>query len=231
MMGGFKQKSINEDFQNGFHSYIVETIEKCCSLMKRDCISQGGTVKNYEVNIQNHLFFYYLDDNSVLTKLGCEMFPISFQIETPETYDKNTDTFIGRCDIKVTSNNYWINKNKKDYYIIECKRIDGSSSLNKKYIDEGVSRFVAEPPKYPSYHNKNIMFGFVVKNIDIPDNSIKLSKINKDKFGTISQGDLISIKTDIDEGLHEYISDYTLSSKSLQLLHIFFDFSPIIKVS
>ena len=27
-MGGFKQKSINEDFQNGFYCYIIETIEK-----------------------------------------------------------------------------------------------------------------------------------------------------------------------------------------------------------
>lgn len=230
-MGGFKQKSINEDFQNSFHSYIIETIEKCCSQMKQNCISSGRTVKNHEVNIQNHLFFYYLDNDSVLAELECEMFPISFQIETPETYDENTDTFIGRCDIKVTSNNYWVNKNKKDYYIIECKRIDGSSNLNKKYIDEGVSRFVDEPPKYPSYHNKNIMFGFVVKNIDIPDNSIKISKINKDKFGSISQGDLILIKTDLTEGLHEYISDYTLSDKSLQLFHIFFDFSPVIKIS
>jgi len=230
-MGGFKQKSINEDFQNSFHSYIIETIEKCCSLMKQNCISSGRTVKNHEVNIQNHLFFYYLDNDSVLAELECEMFPISFQIETPETYDENTDTFIGRCDIKVTSNNYWVNKNKKDYYIIECKRIDGSSNLNKKYIDEGVSRFVDEPPKYPSYHNKNIMFGFVVKNIDIPDNSIKISKINKDKFGSISQGDLILIKTDLTEGLHEYISDYTLSDKSLQLFHIFFDFSPVIRIS
>lgn len=230
-MGGFKQKSINEDFQNSFHSYIIETIEKCCSLMKQNCISSGRTVKNHEVNIQNHLFFYYLDNDSVLAELECEMFPISFQIETPETYDENTDTFIGRCDIKVTSNNYWVNKNKKDYYIIECKRIDGSSNLNKKYIDEGVSRFVDEPPKYPSYHNKNIMFGFVVKNIDIPDNSIKISKINKDKFGSISQGDLILIKTDLTEGLHEYISNYTLSDKSLQLFHIFFDFSPVIRIS
>lgn len=229
MMGGFKQKSINEDFQKGFYYYIIETIEKCCSLMKQNCISVGRKVKNREVNIQNHLFFYYLDDNSVLTKLGCEMFPISFQIETPETYDENTDSFIGRCDIKVTSNNYWINKNKKDYYIIECKRIDGTSSLNKKYIYEGVSRFVDEPPKYPSHHNKNIMFGFVVKNIDIPNNSIKLSKINKDKFGAISQGNLCLVKKDVDEGLHEYISNYTLSSNSLQLLHIFFDFSSIIK--
>ena len=44
MMGGFKQKSINEDFQIGFHSHIVETIEKCCILLKRYCISSGGSV-------------------------------------------------------------------------------------------------------------------------------------------------------------------------------------------
>lgn len=73
------------------------------------------------------------------------------------------------------------------------------------------------------------MFGFVVKNIDIPNNSIKLSKINKDKFGAISKGNLCLVKKDIDEGLHEYISNYTLSNKSLQLLHIFFDFSSIVK--
>ena len=73
------------------------------------------------------------------------------------------------------------------------------------------------------------MFGFVVKNIDIPNNSIKLSKINKDKFGAISQGNLFLVKKDAKEGLHEFISNYTLSSKSLQLLHIFFDFSSIIK--
>ena len=129
----------------------------------------------------------------------------------------------------MTSNNYWVNKNKKDYYIIECKRIDGSTSLNKKYINEGVSRFVEEPPKYPSHHNKNIMFGFVVKNIDIPNNSIKISGMNKDKFGAISQGNLILVKTDVNEGLYEYISNYTLSSSSLQLLHIFFDFSSIVE--
>lgn len=73
------------------------------------------------------------------------------------------------------------------------------------------------------------MFGFVVKNIDIPNNSIELSKINKNRFGSISQGNLILVKTDVNEGLHEYISNYTLSSSSLQLLHVFFDFSAIIK--
>lgn len=231
MMGGFKLQSINEEFKKGFYSSIVETIEKCCGLMKQTCISSGRKVKNHEVIIQNHLFYHYLDDNSALAELECDMFPISFQIEVPEAYDEETDKYMSRCDIKVTSNNYWVNRDKEDYYIIECKRIDGSSNLNKKYIDEGVSRFANEPPKYPSHHNKNIMLGFVVKDIDIHDNSRKLSTINKDRFETRAKSDLISIKVDLDEGLHEYISNYTLSSKSLQLMHIFFDFSPVIEAS
>lgn len=227
-MGGFKQQSINKEFQKGFYDYIIETLEKCCELMKQNCISSGRKVENHEVKIQNHLFHYYLDNNSVLAELKCDMFPISFQIETPESYDEDTDTFIGRCDIRVTSNNYWVNKIKEDYYIIECKRINGSSFLNNKYIDEGVSRFVDEPPKYPTYHNKNIMFGFVVKDIDIHNNSTKLSALNKKKFKSKAQGDLSVIKADLSVGLHEYTSDYALSDKPLQLLHIFFDFSTLI---
>src|SRR5690606_15483640 len=109
MMGGFKLQSINEDFKKGFYDSIIETIEKCCSLMKQTCISSGRKVKNHEVNIQNHLFFHYLDNNSALAELECDMFPISFQIETPETYDEEADRFMGRCDFKVTSNNYWVN--------------------------------------------------------------------------------------------------------------------------
>jgi hypothetical protein len=230
-MGGFKQQSLNEDFKKGFYDYIVETIEKCCNLMKQNCISSGRKVKNHEINIQNHLFHYYLDNVSVLEKLECDMFPISFQIETPETFDDDTDTFIGRSDIRVTSNDFWVNKNKEDYYIIECKRIDGSSSLNNKYINEGVSRFVDEPPKYPTHHNKNIMFGFVVKDIDIQDNSKKLSVLNNKKFESKAQGDLNVIKADLSIGLYEYMSGYVLSDKALQLLHIFFDFSPLIEIS
>ena len=75
------------------------------------------------------------------------------------------------------------------------------------------------------------MFGFVVKDIDIQDNSKKLSALNKKKFKSKAQGDLDVIKADLSVGLYEYISGYVLSDKTLQLLHIFFDFSPLIEVS
>lgn len=44
---------------------------------------------------------------------------------------------------------------------IECKRIDGTADLNKKYVKEGVARFVTQ--KYSSYYGRNVMLGFVVK--------------------------------------------------------------------
>ena len=49
---------------------------------------------------------------------------------------------IGRVDIRILLKSDF----EKDdaYYITECKRIDGSSDLNKKYVKEGVARFVTE---------------------------------------------------------------------------------------
>lgn len=88
-----------------------------------------------------------------------------FDAEVAEGYDLTSEEYIGRVDIKVYSINTIINP--KDYYIIECKRIDGSSTLNRKFITEGICRFILNKPKYSSYNKKNIMLGFVVKNIDI----------------------------------------------------------------
>ncbi|MGW9530933.1 hypothetical protein ACWHAM_25070 [Paenibacillus terrae] len=68
---------------------------------------------------------------------------------------------------------------KKAYHIVECKRIDGTTTLNQKYITEGVKRFFspAPQPKYSSYYLQNIMFGYVVQVIDIHENADKLDKL------------------------------------------------------
>lgn len=229
-MGGFKQKSLNFEFQNSFFSWILMKLEESCILMRKRCISSGHMIKNHEEKIRNYLHHYYLDQIFSMEELDFE-FPVRFSIEEPVTYDEDTDTYIGRCDIKVESSNFLTNKNKMYYYIIECKRIDGSPHLNKQFLDEGVSRFIEDPPKYPSPFGKNIMFGFVVKKIDISANSLKLSTMNMKTFSSRSLNPFKQTKSDLDEGLYEYTSDYEFSNKVLQLVHLFFDFSQVIDVS
>lgn len=89
-------------------------------------------------------------------------------------FDKEIQTRDGRVDIRVLDMIRAMQGDYDPYYFIECKRLDGVNShykngLNNKCIDNGLSRFVDE--KYPAYLEANGMLGFVVKSIDIQENS------------------------------------------------------------
>ena len=89
-----------------------------------------------------------------------------FEPEGLEFYDGNGQ-YIGRVDIRILLKNDF----EKDdaYYIIECKWITGTCDLNRKYIKEGVARFVTQ--KYSSYYGRNIMLGFVQGEFEPVDKS------------------------------------------------------------
>lgn len=227
-MGGFLTQTLNLQFKQGMYEVIIDTLLKCSHLMKKGCLSNNTKVANHEEKIRNHLLENYLENDNVRSTIGLSNIALRFMPETPETYEQSTDTYIGRADIKVVSNN-WLCGNNKDYYIIECKRIDGSSDLNKKYINEGICRFVVFPPKYSSFHNKNIMFGFVVKSIDIVLNASKIVELHKLKLKDITSKDLTIIENDKEKNYCLYESNYTVGHNSLGLHHIFYDFSLIIK--
>ena len=79
------------------------------------------------------------------------------------------------------------------YYVIECKRIDGTSDLNKKYVKEGVARFVTQ--KYSSYYGRNIMLGFVVKKIDMSANAKLIEGIQNADLNQHAHGNLRLVKS------------------------------------
>jgi hypothetical protein len=62
----------------------------------------------------------------------------------------------GRIDIKII-----YSFDEREYFGIECKRVSGKSkALAKKYIDQGVMRFVTG--KYSPNHEWGAMLGFVI---------------------------------------------------------------------
>ena len=144
--------------------------------------------------------------------------PIRFLPEVPENYDMDNNTYIGRTDIRVLSSN-WLS-NPKDYYIVECKRIDGTKSLNQKYVDEGIGRFVGDSPKYSSYNNQNIMLGFVVKEIDCSVVISDISNIHTNRIGSLIDKDITII-----ENYKDYYLCESVYTNKLYLSHIFYDIS------
>jgi hypothetical protein len=120
-------------------------------------------------------------------------------------------------------------KNREVYYIIESKRLDGGKSLNRKYVSDGISRFVLPPPKYPSCHKKNIMLGYIVKTINVSDNVDKIDKLQRDLLIGVTIGEM-NLVYDDGKGFSHYRCMYQANSVlEVELAHLFYDFSDVIR--
>lgn len=204
--------------------YIVEDIMvkilKCCRLMVEDFTKNDETIKNHEELIRNSLLEGYLNNNSIRNKVGIKQF--MFIPEVPENYINHKAK--GRVDLRVMSKETFTNT--EAYLIIECKRIDGESRLNKFYITDGVNRFLGNNPLYSSFYQRSGMLGFVVKPIDIDDNTKKINQIHQSVNTEPSMSSQIE-EYIIDKGVpYTYVSKY--NNEELWIYHSFYDFSSVI---
>jgi hypothetical protein len=187
--------------------------------MKSACQKNDGHyLHNDEDKITNRLCEYHLQYS--------DLCGLTFTIQKPVTFDAETDSYIGRADIHVKS---WDRFNNADeYYLIECKRIDGTARLNSLYVSEGVSRFVVHPPKYPSYHKRNIMLGYIVKAITVGDNSKKIADMQSPTLTGVESSQFTLVTSD--EEFHRYSCSYQSEYiGQIELAHLFFDFSSVIR--
>lgn len=197
---------------------ITNYISEICNLIVENFIANNRKFPNDENRIRSIMLVEYLSDDDTRQKFG--MLDYDFTPEVLENYDGNGD-FLGRTDIRIKLKTDF---DKRDaYYIVECKRIDGTSNLNKKYINDGVARFVTE--KYSAFYKKNIMLGFVVKQINISDNVRKIENIQNLNSNVHMHGSLEVI----DQSKNIYNCIYKIECGELEIRHIFSDFSQIIE--
>lgn len=193
-------------YKDGVFEFILTQIYNCYKRM----LSDYPSIENDENLIRNGLYKNYLENDFIREEF--KLLPYLFDTEV-EIY-KDDDSVIGRTDIKVY-NAVERTKNTKAYYIIECKRLDGSNRLNKKYISEGINRYI-ENEKYPSFKKVNGMIGFVVNSIDIEENTKNFPDLKCHQFITGFK--------------YSYISNHTTTkSNNLTLYHLMLDFSSKIK--
>ncbi|RKJ38107.1 hypothetical protein D7X25_30885 [bacterium 1XD42-8] len=215
-MSGVLNKDILEALCRANFEKITNYILDICELVVEDYEKKQLKLPNDENKIRSIMLEEYLRKQ----KVSYDMSNYRFDLEVPENYAGNGH-HIGRVDIRILLKSDF---EKEDaYYIIECKRIDGTSDLNKKYVKEGVARFTTQ--KYSSYYGRNIMLGFVVKKIDMSVNAQLIESIQN---------------ADLDEHMHgefelvgngsvteSYKCIYQIQSGEVELRHIFSDYSSI----
>jgi hypothetical protein len=214
-MGGFKNETTNVEFDAGVINTIIAHLIKCSKQMKEDCIAADNLLKNDEDAITNRLTVYLNAGPNILR----------YESQSPEHYNDGTDRYIGRTDIKVISGDYF--RDAKAYHIVECKRIDGTNTLNRKYIKDGVARFFTPTPKpkYSSYYMLNIMFGYVVRAIDVSDNADKIDKLQHSLLKKLTITNFV-LKQNDNSQYYVYTCDYSCACIGrIELSHLFFNLS------
>ena len=186
-MSGMLDKNILKALYRANFEKITAYILDICDLIVEDYERKQLKLPNDENKIRSIMLEEYMK-----TQKGVYgMSDYRFELEVPENYVGNGQ-HIGRVDIRILLKSDF---EKEDaYYIIECKRIDGSSDLNKKYVKEGVARFVTE--KYSSYYGRNIMLGFVVKKIDVSSNAKLIEEIQNADFNQQMHGNFEFIESE-----------------------------------
>ena len=216
-MSGMLNRIILEALYRANFDKITTYIFDICTLIVEDYEKRQLKLPNDENKIRSIMLEEYMNKQ----KEAHGMSGYKFELEVPENY-AGSGQHIGRVDIRVLLKSDF----EKDdaYYIIECKRIDGSSDLNKKYVKEGVARFVTE--KYSSYYGRNIMLGFIVKKIDVSANAKLIEKIQNAELDEHMHGNFQLVKS---EGVTEsYKCIYQIRSGEVELCHIFSNYSSIV---
>lgn len=216
-MRGILNENILEALYRANFEKITNYISDICELIVEDYKKRQLKLPNDENSIRSIMLEEYLTKK----KGSYGMSDYRFELEVPENY-AGSGQHVGRVDIRILLKSDF---EKEDaYYIIECKRIDGTSDLNKKYVKEGIARFITQ--KYSSYYGRNIMLGFVVKKIDVSANAKLLEGIQNAELNQHMHGNFQFVES---KGVTEsYKCIYQIPSGELELCHIFSDYSSIV---
>lgn len=181
-----------------------------------------------EEKIRDKFVYDYLWENKFREKYNLEN--IIFEAES-----KHLGGVSAYIDIKVLNTTNFSNL-KTDYFVIECKRLDGGKTLNRKYVNEGMNRFVIEE-KYSSHYGLNAMIGFMVKKFVPTQNLSSLHNLLENEKNLILNNSHLNTKKEIfseyqinPNFYYSYTSKHTLAKNhsNLELFHLMFDYSNLI---
>lgn len=153
------------NYYNEFQDLMMK-IYLCYEIMVSDKVVLPS---NDENGIRDILLEKYLQKRNIRNNI-CNIYGFRFI--------KEVNVNDGRVDIQIISLNEF--EEDEAFYVIECKRLDGYTKLNKDYVEHGIKRFTTNYKSttykyyYPSKNGINGMIGFVIKEIDIDKNMQKI---------------------------------------------------------
>lgn len=153
-------------------------------------------------------------------QLGLTNLEVGGEFELLDMSNNDPEVF-GRIDIILRFLHQF---GDEDAYLgVECKRVaNGDSSLNQRYVTQGVSRFVTG--QYAAGHHWGMMLGYVLKfpsAVLVTDIDTRIRKI----YGETAMLDLIDVHPD-SLSMHTGVLAQGGNGHVIRLVHIFVDMTP-----
>lgn len=183
---------------------------------------------NDEDLITARLYEDFLDDDNFREQ--CNLKDYTFELESAATKNYRQ---VGYKDLKVRVNNRLQGfESTKSAYVIECKRLDGkqakkthTKTLNRKYLEDGVKRFVDELYTDKNIHKQSAMLGYIISQIDISQN---VSHINDliNSMADLQTIQLLKPFTILKSFQYAYSSKHkSVNANNIGIYHLMLDFS------
>ena len=188
----------------------IDGILNDCIDVYKKVLGSGVRLNNNENEIRDEFAKYLQDDNY---KYAHTSVVKNFHVDTEVREGDH-----GRIDIRFLRINPY--KSQKMYYGVECKRLDGGSTLNNEYVKNGIRRFIS-PDKYTTPTGFNAMIGFMVKHFNITN---VCDKINKN----LSAKECLSVIYSNDIERYWKFESKHQSSEKITLLHLWLDCSNVV---
>jgi len=191
-------------------------------------VLENDTVSNRETRITGHLVEKYLKNRRFQRQNDFEGY--LFDREVAAGVDENYED-TGYLDIKVSMQHTF--QDPDAVFTIECKRLDSTKNLNRKYVEEGMMRFITM--KYPSRLGANAMLGFCVSSFDCNQNVDNINKIISAEFPQSNTIKAITPYSLVNTFSASYSSEHQYTSENpankVVLYHLMLDYSSLLKVT
>jgi hypothetical protein len=210
-----KRKINNVVWKNNIFSHLLNFYKNYNPLEIRSIISDGGKIED---NIASHIRIKL----KISRKFNLQGFIIHGGV------NNDNETKKGLYDITISHSDWRNIDNSLCEFHFECKNLDNSTTLIKKYIyynekECGVYRFFNG--KYAQDQTFGGMIGFVLSG-NVLDIKKKIHQKLNDKYDITPEGDLKElIDNSIEENHFTFNSIHNRKNQGFTLHHLLFDFN------
>lgn len=203
-----------------YRSTLLDVMDGVIQALQMMIVPSYPVFENKEDIITGRLIEDFLEKDEIREQFSLKDY---WFLSESATYNSEYKQ-IGYADIRVRvqKNIHAFDTTKADY-IIECKCLDGKNGKNKKYVKDGIYRFIEEKYTSKNVHKVSAMIGYVVSRTDILACVEAINEIGRASELACFVQELAPCQIRPEFEYSYYSAHHTVNGNKAEVYHVLFD--------